>query len=89
MTYLLADSDFEVWSVNPRATEILGLQVYPTLADLPGVPDLVDVFRRPDELPGVAEDAIAVGARTLWFQLGLRHDAAAQQAARRRPERGG
>ena len=80
LTYLLADSDYRIYLVNPRATEILGLPVFPTLADLPEVPDLVDAFRRTEELPTVAEEAIAVGATTLWFQLGLRHDAAAQQA---------
>ena len=80
LTYLLADSDFQLFLVNPTATEILGLKVYPSLADLPEKPDLIDVFRRVDDLPGVAEDAIAVGADTLWFQLGLRHDAAAERA---------
>jgi hypothetical protein len=80
LTYLLADTDFQLFLVNPTATEILGLPVYPRLADLPTVPDLVDVFRRAEDLPAVAEDAIAVGASTLWFQLGLRHDAAAQRA---------
>jgi uncharacterized protein len=80
LTYLLADSDYRIYLVNPRATEILGLPVFPTLADLPEVPDLVDAFRRTEELPTVAEEAIAVGATTLWFQLGLRHDAAAQRA---------
>ncbi|HET9601203.1 MAG TPA: CoA-binding protein [Acidimicrobiales bacterium] len=80
LTYLLADSDFQLFLVNPTATEILGLKVYPSLADLPEKPDLIDVFRRVDDLPGVAEDAIAVGADTLWFQLGLRHDEAAERA---------
>ncbi|HEY8092459.1 MAG TPA: CoA-binding protein [Acidimicrobiales bacterium] len=80
LTYLLADTDFQLFLVNPTATEILGLPVYPRLADLPTVPDLVDVFRRAEDLPAVADDAIAVGASTLWFQLGLRHDAAAQRA---------
>jgi predicted CoA-binding protein len=61
--------------------EILGLKSYPSLADLPVVPDIVDVFRRHDELPGVVEEAIAIGARVVWFQLGLRHDAAAARAA--------
>ena len=74
LTYLRADTDFRLYLVNPTATEILGLPVYPRLADLPAVPDLVDVFRRIEDLPAVADDAIAVGARTLWFQLGLRHD---------------
>ena len=80
-TYLRADApEFTVWYVNPRETEILGQRVYPTLADLPGVPDMVDVFRRTDDLPGVADEAIAIGASTLWFQLGLIHDAAAAAA---------
>ena len=60
---------------------MLGQPVYPTLADLPEVPDLVDVFRRADDLPTVAADVIAVGAGALWFQLGLVHDAAAATAA--------
>jgi predicted CoA-binding protein len=80
LTYLLADTDFRLYLVNPTATEILGLPVYPRLADLPVVPDLVDVFRRTEDLPAVADDAIAVGAGTLWFQLGLRHDGAGQRA---------
>ena len=80
-TYLLADSEFEVWFVNPTIDTILGRPVYPSLDALPGVPDLVDVFRRPDELMGVADDAIAVGARTLWLQLGLWDDAVAEHAA--------
>ena len=80
-TYLTSSStDYGVYFVNPAATEILGRPVYPSLAALPVVPDLVDVFRRPDDLPGVADEAIAVGARTLWFQLGLWHVEAAQRA---------
>jgi predicted CoA-binding protein len=80
MTYLLAESDYRLYPVNPSATEILGLKVAPDLEALPEVPDVVDVFRRVDQLPEVAEQAIAVGAKTLWFQLGLRNDAAAQRA---------
>ncbi len=60
-TYLLADSDFELWFVNPNETEVLGRPAYPSLAELPGVPDLVDVFRRPSELDAVLDDVIAVG----------------------------
>jgi uncharacterized protein len=80
-TYLLAESDFEVWFVNPTTDTILGHPVYPSLTQLPGRPDLVDVFRRPDELMGVADDAIAAGAHTLWLQLGLWDDAVAAHAA--------
>jgi predicted CoA-binding protein len=76
-TYLLASTGYEVWFVNPRVTEILGRPVYPSLASLPGVPDLVDVFRRPADLPGVLDETIAVGARTFWLQLGLSDDALA------------
>jgi hypothetical protein len=80
-TYLGGVTDWALWYVNPGATEILGQKVYPSLADLPGPPDIVDTFRRVDELPAVAEAAIACGAETLWFQLGLRHDDAATRAA--------
>ena len=52
LTYLLSSSaDYEVWPVTPNETEILGAQCYPSLADLPGEPDIVDVFRRADQLP--------------------------------------
>ena len=79
ITYLLSSSaDYEVWLVNPRESEILGEPVYPSLKDLPGVPDIVDVFRRPDDLPGVAEESVAVGAKTFWAQLGLHSAEAAR-----------
>lgn len=71
-SYLLSSScDYEVLLVHPREREILGVPVHPSLAELPRVPDVVDVFRRPDDLPGVAREAVAVGARVLWIQLGL------------------
>jgi uncharacterized protein len=80
-TYLLSSStDFVVRFVNPRERSILGHPVYPTLADLPEAPDLVDAFRRVEELPGVAADATAVGAGTFWAQLGLWSDEAADLA---------
>jgi predicted CoA-binding protein len=81
LTYLLSSSaDYEVWPVTPNETEILGVQCYPSLAELPGPPDIVDVFRRESELPGVAEEAGAVGAGTLWLQLGLHSDEAVRIA---------
>jgi uncharacterized protein len=71
-TYLLSTSAYEVWFVNPNATEILGRPVYPSLADLPGVPDLVDVFRRMEDIPAVLDDALELeGVRTFWLQFGL------------------
>lgn len=76
-TYLLSSSPYEVYFVNPRAETILGRPAYASLADLPAVPDIVDVFRRHDDLPSVAEEAVAVGASTLWLQLGSWHEGAA------------
>jgi uncharacterized protein len=69
--YLQAVADYELYLVNPTITEADGTPVYPSLADLPVVPDLVDVFRRRDHLPEVLADTIAVGAKVLWLQLGL------------------
>ena len=76
----LVRTHFRVYPVNPMYDEILGLKCYPSLADLPEVPDVVDVFRRPSAIPGVVDEAIAVGAKVVWFQLGLRHDEAARTA---------
>ena len=81
LTYLRSNStDYEVWPVTPNDDEILGLKTYPSLADLPGEPDIVDVFRRPDDLPEVAEEAVAAGAGALWIQLGLHSDEAVRIA---------
>jgi len=81
LTYLLSSStDYEVWPVTPREDEILGTTTYASLADLPGAPDIVDVFRRADELPGVAREASEAGAGAFWMQLGLHSDEAAEIA---------
>jgi predicted CoA-binding protein len=81
LTYLLSSSaDYEVWPVTPNETEILGVQAYPSLADLPGTPDIVDVFRRADQLPGVAREAVDAGAGAFWMQLGLHSDEAVEIA---------
>ncbi|MCB1298345.1 MAG: CoA-binding protein [Microthrixaceae bacterium] len=69
-TYLLSSAPYDVYFVNPRAEEILGHKVYASLADLPVVPDIVDVFRRDEDLPEVAREAVEIGAKTLWLQLG-------------------
>ena len=79
-TYLLSSSRYKVYFVNPTATEILGRPVYPSLADLPEAPDIVDVFRRHDDLPGVLAEALAAGAGNLWLQLGSWHEEVARDA---------
>ena len=76
-TYLLSSSPYQVFFVNPREKEILGQPAYASLADLPVVPDIVDVFRRHDDLPGVAEEAVKIGAKALWLQLGSWNEEAA------------
>ena len=77
-TYLRSRSDFKLYLVNPTISEVEGTPVYPSLADLPVVPDLVDVFRRHEHLPSVLDDTIAVGAKTLWLQSGLWHEQVAR-----------
>jgi len=72
--YLKSQSDYELYLVNPTISEVDGTPVYPSLAELPVVPDLVDVFRRHDHLPSVLADTIQVGAKTLWLQQGLWHE---------------
>jgi uncharacterized protein len=80
-TYLLSATGYDVTFVNPRLSKLLGRPVYPSLADLPHQPDLVSVFRRPADIPDVAEEIVKAGARTMWLQLGIRHEAAAQHTA--------
>lgn len=79
-TYLLSSSPYDVYFVNPMASEILGNPVYPSLAELPVVPDIVDVFRKHDDLPGVAREAVEIGAKALWLQLGSWNEEAAEIA---------
>ena len=78
--YLLARSDWTVYLVNPNLESVLGRDVYPTLGALPDPPDIVDVFRRHEHLAAVTDQAIAAGAKALWFQLDLVDDAAAGRA---------
>jgi predicted CoA-binding protein len=66
----------------PEATEILGKKVYRKVADVPGTVDLVDVFRKPSDIPAHLPDILAKGPQAVWFQLGIRNDAAAEALAR-------
>lgn len=78
--YLVDHTSWTVWFVNPTVERVLGREVYPSLADLPAAPDMVDVFRRTEYLGGVVDEAIDVGASSIWFQLGLVDDLAAARA---------
>lgn len=81
ITYLSSSGcDYDLYPVNPRETEINGHTCYPSLEALPVVPDMVDVFRRADDCPEIAEQAVSVGAKTLWLQLGIVSDEAAEIA---------
>ncbi len=76
----LKDQGYRVVPVHPSAREILGERAYPSLADVPGPIDIVNVFRPAEEAPAVVEAAIARGARAVWLQQGISHPAAAARA---------
>ena len=68
--YLLRNG-YDVIPVNPRADTILGLKSYAALSDIPGDVDTVDVFRKPEAVPDIAREAVAIGARCLWLQYNV------------------
>jgi predicted CoA-binding protein len=78
----LQEHGYRIVPVNPREPEVLGERAYPTLADIPNQTriDVVDVFRRAEETPAVALDAVAIGARVLWLQEGIVSEEAARIA---------
>jgi uncharacterized protein len=78
--YYLKRHGYRVIPVNPRQTEILGQKCYPSLLDVPEPVDIVDVFRAPDALPGIARDAVAIHAGTLWCQFGVINEEGARIA---------
>ena len=73
-TYLQSASPYKLYFVNPilaaKGKLVLGQPVYPSLQDLPEVPGLVEIFRRNEDLPGVVREAVDLGAKTVWMQLG-------------------
>src|SRR5713226_8858027 len=69
--YYLKRHGYRIIPVNPRETEILGETCYPSLLDVPEPVDVVDVFRAPSAVPEIAREAVAIGAGTLWCQLGV------------------
>ncbi|MEO0327968.1 MAG: CoA-binding protein [Pseudomonadota bacterium] len=79
---VLHETGYEMLPINPREglDEIRGLKVYASLADVDRPIDMVEVFRRPDDLPGIAKQAVAVGAKVLWGQIGVKNSQAAEIA---------
>jgi predicted CoA-binding protein len=71
---------YSVVPVNPRETEVLGARAYASLKDVPVKIDIVDVFRRPEDTPAIADEAVAVGAKALWLQTGIASEEAAARA---------
>ena len=76
----MQDHGYRIVPVNPRYEEVLGQKCYPDLRSIPHPVDLVDCFRKASDIPPLAEDAIAIGAKVLWMQLGIVNEAAAQRA---------
>ena len=76
----LQEHGYRVIPVNPRYPAVLGEKCYRSLREIPEPVDMVDVFRRSVDVPPIAEDAIAIGARVLWQQLGVRNEEAAERA---------
>ncbi|HET7670851.1 MAG TPA: CoA-binding protein [Burkholderiales bacterium] len=76
----MQEHGYRIIPVNPKYPEILGEKCYRSLRDIPERVDIVDVFRKAQDVPPIAEDAIAIGAKVLWQQLGVRNEAAADRA---------
>ena len=79
--YLIAEG-YDVIPVNPRESKVLGRPCYPSLTAIPGPVEVVDIFREPAAAPGIVEEAIAIGAKVVWMQLGVIHEEAAERARR-------
>ena len=78
--YYLKRHGYQVIPVNPRETEILGEKSYPSLLDVPVPVDVVNVFRAPEAVPGIAREAVAIQARALWCQFGVINEEGARIA---------
>jgi hypothetical protein len=76
----LQQHGYRIVPVNPNVATVLGEPAYPGLREVPVPVDVVDIFRKPDAVPEIVEDAIAMGARVIWMQEGIAHNAAADRA---------
>ena len=80
VTEYMQRQGYRIIPVNPTADEILGEKAYPDLTSIPDKVDIVQVFRRPEDVPPVVDEAIRIGAKVVWMQEGIRHEAAAKKA---------
>ena len=77
----MQDHGYRIIPVNPKYADVLGEKCYPDLRSIPEAVDLVDCFRKAPEIPAIAEEAIAIGAKVLWMQLGIVNEQAARRAS--------
>lgn len=80
VAHYLQSQGYRIIPVNPKCQEILGEPCYPRLQDIPEPVEIVDIFRQAEAIPAIVEEAIAIGAKVVWMQLGLEHPAAALRA---------
>jgi predicted CoA-binding protein len=80
VTKVLMDYGYRIFPVNPNYDEVLGMKCYGSLKEIKEPIDIVDIFRRPDQVMPVVEEAIEIGARVVWMQLGAENEQAAQKA---------
>jgi predicted CoA-binding protein len=78
----LQSKGYKIIPVNPGYDQILGEKSYPSLADIPEKVDIVDIFRKPDQVGPVVDEAIKIGAKVVWLQLGIRNDPEAEKVLR-------
>jgi predicted CoA-binding protein len=78
--WLMAHSHLDLYFVNPALTTVLGKPCYPSLKDIPVAIDMVDIFRKVSDIPAVVDEAIEIGAQSIWIQLGLVDNASAARA---------
>lgn len=76
----LKDQGYKIIPVNPTAAEIMGEKAYPDLSSVPEPVDVVQVFRKPEDVPPVVDEAIKIGAKVVWMQEGIVHEEAAHKA---------
>ncbi|MEE8137426.1 MAG: CoA-binding protein [Thermoanaerobaculia bacterium] len=76
----LKEHGYRIVPVNPRETEVLGEKCYPDLCSVPEPVEVVDIFRRPKQVPRVVAEALYIGAKVVWMQEGIVHEAAARRA---------